>query len=51
MPTKTKLSAYTNKKTAYEKDKAEYESANILKRQLMREAVARVRRSARSTRS
>jgi hypothetical protein len=36
---KTKLAAYTNKKTAYEKDKAEYDSANILKRQLMKEPV------------
>jgi hypothetical protein len=36
---KTKLAAYTNKKTAYEKDKAEYESAGFLKRKLMREPV------------
>lgn len=36
---KAKLAAYTNKKTAYEKDKAEYESANILRRQLMKEPV------------
>lgn len=36
---KTKLAAYTNKKNAYEKDKAEYESANIIKRQLMSEPV------------
>lgn len=36
---KTKLSAYTNLKTAYEKDKAEYDSANIIKRQLMSEPV------------
>ncbi|MGC3959335.1 MAG: hypothetical protein QM813_15750 [Verrucomicrobiota bacterium] len=36
---KTKLAAYTNKKNAYEKDKEEYQSANILKRQLMREPV------------
>jgi hypothetical protein len=36
---KTKLAAYTNKKTAYEKDKAEYESAGYLKRKLMREPV------------
>jgi hypothetical protein len=36
---KTKLAAYTNKKTAYEKDKAEYDSANILRRQLMKEPV------------
>lgn len=36
---KTKLAAYTNKKNAYEKDKAEYEAANIIKRQLMSEPV------------
>ncbi len=36
---KAKLAAYTNKKAAYEKDKKEYESANVLKRQLMREPV------------
>ncbi len=36
---KAKLSAYTNKKTAYEKDKAEYDNANVIKRQLMREPV------------
>ncbi|MBP9901792.1 MAG: hypothetical protein IT579_22495 [Verrucomicrobia subdivision 3 bacterium] len=36
---KAKLAAYTNKKSAYEKDKKEYESANVLKRQLMREPV------------
>jgi hypothetical protein len=36
---KTKLADYTNKKTAYEKDKAEYDSANYLKRQLLREPV------------
>ncbi len=36
---KAKLAAYTNKKTAYEKDKAEYESANIISRQLMKEPV------------
>ncbi len=36
---KTKLAAYTNKKSAYEKDRKEYESANVLKRQLMREPV------------
>lgn len=37
---KTKLSAYTNKKNTYEKDKEDYENANILKRQLMREPVS-----------
>jgi len=36
---KTKLAAYTNKKKTYEKDKAEYDSANFLKRQLMKEPV------------
>lgn len=36
---KTKLAEYTNKKTAYEKDKAEYNNANFLKRQLMKEPV------------
>lgn len=36
---KAKLAAYTNKKTAYEKDLAEYNSANILRRQLMKEPV------------
>jgi hypothetical protein len=36
---KAKLSEYTNKKKAYEKDKAEYYSANVLKRQLLREPV------------
>lgn len=36
---KTKLAAYTNKRNAYEKDKAEYDNANIVKRQLMREPV------------
>ena len=36
---KAKMAAYTNKKTAYEKDKAEYDNANFLKRQLMREPV------------
>ncbi len=36
---KTKFAAYTNKKTAYEKDKADYDNANVLKRQLMREPV------------
>ncbi|HMP82303.1 MAG TPA: hypothetical protein PKA41_06295 [Verrucomicrobiota bacterium] len=36
---KSKLAAYTNRKNAYLKDKAEYDNANILKRQLMREPV------------
>jgi len=36
---KTKLAAYTNKKTTYEKDKAEYENAGILKRQLLKEPI------------
>jgi hypothetical protein len=36
---KTKLAEYTNKKTAYEKDRAEYNNANFLKRQLMKEPV------------
>jgi hypothetical protein len=36
---KAKLAAYTNKKRAYDKDKAEYDSANFLKRQLMKEPV------------
>ena len=36
---KAKLAAYTNKKTAYEKARAEYANANILKRQLMSEPV------------
>jgi hypothetical protein len=36
---KTKLADYTNKKNAYEKDKAEYEDAGFVKRQFMREPV------------
>jgi len=36
---KAKMADYTNRKTAYEKDKAEYESASFLKRQLLREPV------------
>lgn len=36
---KAKLSEYTNKKTAYEKAKKEYDSANFLRRQLMSEPV------------
>jgi len=37
---KAKLAEYTNKKTTYEKDKAEYDGANFLKRQLMKEPVS-----------
>ncbi len=37
---KAKLAAYTNQKTAYEKAKAEYDGANFLRRQLMREPVS-----------
>jgi hypothetical protein len=36
---KTKLAAYSNRLAAYEKDKADYDGANVLKRQLMREPV------------
>jgi hypothetical protein len=36
---KAKLAEYTNKKTAYLKDKAEYDSANFLKRKFMTEPV------------
>jgi hypothetical protein len=36
---KAKLAEYTNKKKAYEKDKADYDHANILVRQLTREPV------------
>ena len=36
---KIKIADYTNKKTTYEKAKAEYDDANILRRQLMREPV------------
>src|SRR5436190_297902 len=36
---KAKLTAYTNKKNAYDKDKAEYDGANFIKRQLMKEPV------------
>jgi hypothetical protein len=36
---KAKMAVYTNKKTAYEKEKAEYANANFLKRQLMKEPV------------
>jgi hypothetical protein len=37
---KTKLAEYTNKKTTYDKDKAEYDNANFVKRQLMKEPVS-----------
>jgi hypothetical protein len=37
---KAKLSDYTNKKAAYEKAKAEYDSANFVKRELMKEPVS-----------
>jgi hypothetical protein len=36
---KAKLADYTNKKRAYDKDKAEYDSANFLRRKLMSEPV------------
>ncbi len=36
---KAKLADYTNKKRAYDKDKAEYDNANFLKRKLMSEPV------------
>lgn len=36
---KAKMADYANKKSAYEKDKADYDSANFLKRQLMKEPV------------
>ena len=36
---KVKLAEYTNRKKAYEKDKAEYDRANFIKRQLMKEPV------------
>jgi hypothetical protein len=37
---KAKMIEYTNKKETYEKDKAEYDAANFLKRKLMREPVS-----------
>jgi hypothetical protein len=37
---KAKMIEYTNKKDAYEKDKAEYDAANFLKRKLMKEPVS-----------
>jgi len=36
---KTKMAAYTNKKKAYEKDKAEYANANVIKRQFLKEPI------------
>ena len=36
---KARMAEYTNKKTAYEKEKAEYDGANVLRRQLMKEPV------------
>lgn len=36
---KAKLAEYTNRKNAYEKDKAEYAAANFIKRALMKEPV------------
>lgn len=36
---KARLAEYTNKKTTYEKEKAEYDGANVLRRQLMKEPV------------
>ena len=37
---KAKMIEYTNKKAAYDKDKAEYDNAGFLKRQLMKEPVS-----------
>jgi hypothetical protein len=37
---KAKMAEYSNKKAAYDKDRAEYVAANFLKRQLMREPVS-----------
>jgi hypothetical protein len=36
---KAKLADYENKKTAYQKDKAEYDKANFVKRQFMKEPI------------
>ena len=36
---KAKLADYTNKKTAYEKDKAEYDNANFIKRPLLKKPI------------
>src|SRR5579859_1867901 len=37
---KTKMSEYANRKAAYDKAKAEYDGANFLKRQLMKEPIS-----------
>src|SRR5258706_8850885 len=37
---KTKLADYTNRKATYDKDKADYDNANVLRRQLMKEPVS-----------
>ncbi|MSU57521.1 MAG: hypothetical protein EXS35_04975 [Pedosphaera sp.] len=37
---KAKLAEYANKKAAYEKDKTDYDNANFLKRQLLKEPVS-----------
>ena len=37
---KTKMTEYANKKAAYDKDRAEYNSANFLRRQLMKEPIS-----------
>lgn len=37
---KAKMAEYANRKAAYDKDKAEYDGANFLKRQLMKEPVS-----------
>lgn len=37
---KAKMAEYTNKKTTYEKDKAEYDGANFVKRQILKEPVS-----------
>lgn len=36
---KAKLAEYTNKKTAYDKDRAEYDNAGFLKRQVLKEPI------------
>src|SRR5258706_538456 len=37
---KAKMTAYANRKAAYDKDMADYDNANILKRQLMKEPIS-----------
>ena len=37
---KAKMTEYANKKAAFDKDKAEYDSANFIRRQLMKEPVS-----------